>query len=312
MAVFRHSADLPAEAKGSVLAIGNFDGVHRGHQVLIGEAREIASREGAPIMVLTFEPHPRSVFNPDAPPFRLTTLRTRIQALEELGVDHLVAQHFDLEFAKKSAEEFVREILVRDLAVRHVVVGWDFCFGSKRAGNVELLRRMGAELGFVVTALSPVRASDEEIYSSSTIRQALQDGLPDKAARLLGRPWEIEGRVESGDRRGRTIGFPTANVALGDLLRPALGVYAVHAGIDRGAETEWHRGVANLGRRPTVDGTRVQLEVHLFDFDGDLYGQHLRTQMVSFLRPEKKFDGLPALQAQIAADCGRARELLEA
>ncbi len=312
MAVFRHSADVPAEAKGAVVAIGNFDGVHLGHEALIGAAREQARGLGVPLMVLTFEPHPRSVFSPDAPPFRLTSLRTRLQALEALGVDHATVLHFDLEFARKSAEDFVRQILVRDLAARHVVVGWDFCFGRGRAGNADLLREMGAELGFGVTAIEPVRGPDGEVYSSSVIRQALRAGDPQKAARLLGRPWEIEGRVEAGDRRGRQLGFPTANLALGDLLHPALGVYAVQAGLDRGSETDWYDGVANIGRRPTVEGTRVQLEVHLFDFAGDLYGRHLRTRLLAFLRGEKKFDGLEALRAQIAQDSRRARDLLAA
>jgi riboflavin kinase/FMN adenylyltransferase len=314
MAVFRHTSGLPDAAKGAVVIIGNFDGVHRGHQTLLSDARELAEELGAPMAVLTFEPHPRSVFQPDQPPFRLTSLRAKAHALQEAGVDHLFVLHFDHAFSLKPAEAFVQDILVGDLAARHVVVGWDFCFGHKRAGNVALLKSMGARHGFGVTAVDPVMTGNGEVYSSSIIRDHLRHGRPAKAAELLGRPWEIEGRVEHGDQRGRTIGFPTANIALGDHLRPALGVYAVLAGrdpgVEHGGETRWFPGVANLGRRPTVAGEGIRLEVHLFDFDDDLYGETLRVRLIDFIRPEKKFDGLDALQAQIALDCGQAREIL--
>ena len=297
-----------------MVVIGNFDGVHRGHQVLLADARSIADSLSAPLVVLTFEPHPRSVFLPDQPPFRLTSLRAKAHALQDAGVDHLFVQHFDHAFALKSAEAFVAEILVADLAARHVVVGWDFCFGNKRAGNVALLKSMGAKHGFGVTGVDPVMSGGGEIYSSSIIREHLRQGRPAKAAGLLGRPWEIEGRVEPGDRRGRTIGFPTANIGLGDYLCPALGVYAVLAGrdpgVEHGEETRWLSGVANLGRRPTVAGDDIRLEVHFFDFDDDIYGETLRVRLIDFLRPEKKFDGLDALKAQIALDCGQAREIL--
>ena len=314
MAIFRHTKDLPAAARGAVVVIGNFDGVHRGHQMLLADARRQADALGAPLAVLTFEPHPRSVFLPDQPPFRLTSLRAKAHALQEAGVDDLFVLHFDRAFATKSAEVFVEEILVADLGARHVVVGWDFCFGNKRAGNAALLKSMGAQHGFGVTAVEPVMTSEGEIYSSSIIREHLRAGRPAKAAQLLGRPWEAEGRVEHGDQRGRTIGFPTANLLLGDFLCPALGVYAVLAGrdpgVEHGGETQWLPAVANLGRRPTVDGEDVRLEVHFFDFDGDLYGETLRVRLIDFLRPEKKFDGLDALKAQIALDCGQAREIL--
>ncbi|MGF1630565.1 MAG: bifunctional riboflavin kinase/FAD synthetase [Kiloniellaceae bacterium] len=314
MAIFRHTGDLPAAARGAVVVIGNFDGVHRGHQLLLADARRQADLLSAHLAVLTFEPHPRSVFLPDQPPFRLTSLRAKAHALQEAGVDDLFVLHFDRSFSLKPAEAFVLEILVGDLAARHVVVGWDFCFGHKRAGNAALLKSMVAQHGFGVTAVDPVMTGEGEVYSSSIIRAQLRDGRPVKAAELLGRPWEIEGRVEHGDRRGHTIGFPTANLGLGDYLRPALGVYAVRAGrdpgVEHGGETHWLPGVANFGRRPTVAGDDLRLEVHLFDFDGDLYGETLRVRLIDFIRPEKKFDGLDALRAQIALDCGQSREVL--
>lgn len=314
MAIFRHTQDLPAAARGAVVVIGNFDGVHRGHQLLLADARSQADALGAPLAVLTFEPHPRSVFLPDQPPFRLTSLRAKAHALQDAGVDDLFVLHFDRAFSLKPAEAFVQEILVGDLAARHVVVGWDFCFGHKRAGNAALLKSMGAQHGFGVTAVDPVMTGDGEVYSSSIIRTHLREGRPAKAAELLGRPWEIEGRVERGEQRGRTIGFPTANLGLGEFLCPALGVYAVLAGrdpgVEHGGETRWLPGVANLGYRPTVAGEGVRLEVHVFDFARDLYGEMLRVRLIDFLRPEKKFDGLEALRAQIALDCGQAREIL--
>ena len=263
-----------------------------------------------PAAVLTFEPHPRMLFKPDSEPFRLTPLRAKSHAIEALGTDFLVVLAFDRPFSNKSAEEFVAEILVGGLAARHVVVGTDFVFGHDRLGTVDRLVEMGSGAGFGVTALTPVAGPDGRTYSSTAARVALKAGQPRLAAAVLGRPWEIEGRVEHGDRRGRMLGFPTANVGLGEYLRPAFGVYAVNAGIDEGVATLWRSGVANLGRRPTVGGTVERLEVHLFDIDEDLYGRHLRVQLVEFLRPEKKFDGLDALRAQIAEDSTRARAIL--
>ncbi|MDX1710188.1 MAG: bifunctional riboflavin kinase/FAD synthetase [Rhodovibrionaceae bacterium] len=311
MAIFRHTDDLPEDARHAVVAVGNFDGVHRGHQSVIAEAAAEARRLHAPLGVLTFEPHPRQVFQPDLPPFRLTPLRIKARVLESLGVDHLYVLHFDWDLAAKTAEAFVRDILVRDLSARHVVTGWNFRFGNKRRGDAQLLRELAQEGGYGVTTVEPVAGEGGEVFSSSRVREALVEGQPEEAARLLGRAWEIEGRVEHGDKRGRTIGFPTANVALGEYLVPALGVYAVRAGIDEGQQTDWANGVANLGRRPTVDGTRVQLEVHIFDRKPELYGAHLRVQLLHYLRGEKKFDGLDALRAQIARDCEEARSRLE-
>jgi riboflavin kinase/FMN adenylyltransferase len=308
--LFRHSSGLPPDARGSAVAIGNFDGVHLGHQAVIGHAVSRAEALAIPSAVLTFEPHPRMLFKPDSEPFRLTPLRPKAHAIEALGIDVMVVLAFDRALSQKSAEDFVEDVLVTGMAVGQVVVGEDFVFGHDRLGTVESLARMGDRLGFTVTALKPVAGPEGTVYSSTAVREALKAGEPRRAAALLGRAWEIEGRVEHGDARGRQLGFPTANIGLGEYLRPAFGVYAVQAGVDHGAETEWHAGVANLGRRPTVAGSAERLEVHLFDFEGDLYGRHLRVRLIEFLRPEKKFDGLDALRAQIGRDCAAARALL--
>jgi len=309
MRVFRHATAAGAD-RGAVVAVGNFDGVHRGHQAVIAAAKKAALAASVPCAVLTFEPHPRSVFQPGAPPFRLTPFRAKSHALERLGVDLLFTLHFDLGFAKKSAENFVAEALVAGLGLRAVVVGYDFVFGNRRRGTPELLQDEGRKRGFDVMVVAPVAGPGGAVYSSTQIREHLAAGRPREAAALLGRPWEIEGRVETGDRLGRTIGFPTANIALFDYLRPAAGVYAVRAGIEEGDTTRWFDGAANLGWRPTVGGTDLRLEAHLFDFDGDLYGKHLRVAFIERLRPEQRFAGLDALKAQIAADCEEARRML--
>ena len=307
MRIFRHYEELPALVRGGVVALGNFDGVHLGHQAVIGKALELARKLGAPAGVMTFEPHPRSVFTPDQSPFRLTPFRIKARLIEALSVDFLLMQHFDKAFAAHTADQFIEEVLIRGLGVRAVVVGYDFCFGKGRAGSVDMLR---GRPEFETVSVDAQSGPDGQTYSSNLIRQSLLDGKPDVAARILGRPWEIEGRVETGDQRGRTIGFPTANLHLADYMRPAIGVYAVRAGIDQGSDTVWHDGVANLGRRPTFDKQDVILEAHLFDFDGDLYGRHLRVALAGYIRAERKFDGLPALKAQIAKDCDTARAIL--
>ncbi len=312
MLVLRHHNDVPAAARGSVVAIGNFDGVHRGHQAVIAKAGELARRIGAPLAVLTFEPHPRRFFAPELPPFRLTTFRLKARLIEALGVDCLFVLAFDADLAAMSAEGFAKEVLADGFQVRHVVVGDNFAFGHKRAGNVALLQEFGREMGFGVDAMARVSGAGDAAkpFSSTLVRDYIAAGNPTRAALLLGRYWEIEGRVLPGEQRGRQLGFPTANIDLGDILRPRYGVYAVRAGLDCGAKTRWLRGVANLGVRPTVDGRRELLEVHLFDFAEDIYGQHLRVALIDFLRPEMKFDGLEALRAQIAEDTRRARETL--
>lgn len=303
--VFEHWQEAPAAWKGGAVALGNFDGVHRGHQALLATTAGHAQALKAPLVALTFEPHPRRFFVPDTGPFRLTLPPAKVRLLEQYGVQAVLAQRFDPAFAAVSAEAFIDEVLLGGLGARHVVCGYDFTFGSRRSGNVEKLRKMGEKRGFGVTVLDPVMR-EGEIYSSTRIREALRAGMAREATELLGHPWEIEGVVEQGDQRGRTIGFPTANVALGEHLRPRFGVYAVRALVD----DVWRNAVANLGKRPTVGKLQENFEVHLFDFVGDLYGRTLRVQLVDFIRPEMKFAGLDQLKAQIAADGQAARTLL--
>ncbi len=311
MRIFRHYTDLPEDARGCVVAIGNFDGIHKGHQVVINEAGSIARATNKPWAVMSFEPHPDALFKPDGAPFRLSTMRTKAHMIEQLGVDELLVQHFDFAFAGLTAQQFVEDVLVGGLGATHVVAGYDFQFGQKRSGNCDTLLQMGREHGFGFTAVPKVVDEDGIVYSSTRVRDELVAGNPRGAAGVLGRPAELEGRVEKGDQRGRQLGFPTANLHLGDFLRPALGVYAIRAGLDAGADTHWIDGVCNVGKRPTFDaGEDVVLEAHLFDFEGDLYGKHLRVQLIERLRPEQKFDGLDAIKAQIARDCEKAREIL--
>ncbi|HJN23063.1 MAG: bifunctional riboflavin kinase/FAD synthetase [Rhodospirillales bacterium] len=310
MRIFRHFESLPAEARGAAVAIGNFDGVHRGHQAVIAEAGHIALAAEVPLAVLTFEPHPREFFRPGTEPFRLTPFRTKAHQIEELGVDHMIVLHFDDKFSLLAATDFVHKVLVEGLGVHHVVSGYDFVFGHRRQGDCELLLHMGREQGFGYSCVKAVENGDGRVYSSTAVRNCLKTANPQAAARMLDRDYEIEGRVEKGTRRGHSVGFPTANMHLGEYMRPANGVYAVRAGIDKGRDTIWLDGAANLGQRPTFPETDVILEVHLFDFDGDLYGRHLRVRLVDYLRAEKKFDGLDDLKAQIAEDCARALEIL--
>ena len=309
MRLIRSYAATPAAAKGAVVAIGNFDGVHLGHQRLIAKARAIARDAGRALAVLTFEPHPRSVFQPQAPPFRLTPLRRKVRLLAALGVEQVVAIPFNLAFAAKPAETFVREVLVDALAAHHVVIGYDFAFGHRRTGDPEMLGRLGRAHGFGVTVVSP-QSDGGEPFAASRVRDFLGQGKVAAATAELGRYWEIDGHVRHGDARGRALGFPTANVKLAKFLQPALGIYAVGVGLGRGAELRWHDGVAYLGPRPTFAGTEVLLEVHLFAFDGDLYGRHLRAALVDFVRPDRTFTDVDALKRQIAADCTAARTLL--
>ena len=311
MAIYRHTTDLPEEALGAVVAIGNFDGVHRGHQAVIDKAGRLAREFESSLGVLTFEPHPRRFFRPDDPPFQLTSFRLKLRLLETLGVANVFVLPFNLALSELSAEDFVRQILVEDLRLRHVLVGDNFYFGHKRGGDTALLERLGRSHGFGVTILRRIEGTTGEAYSSTGIRDYLTAGNPTRAALLLGRYWEIEGRVQSGAKRGRELGFPTANIALGEVLEPAYGVYAVRAGVDRGGQTVWHPGVANLGIRPMVEGDEPLLEVHLFDFDADLYGQHMRVAFVDYLRPEMTFDDMEAMRAQMVEDSRRARVILD-
>ncbi|MFH1806984.1 MAG: bifunctional riboflavin kinase/FAD synthetase [Pseudomonadota bacterium] len=315
MRVFRSLDSLPDDARGAVVAIGNFDGLHLGHQKVLDCARQIARDLSAPLAILTFEPHPRMMFRAGEPPFRLTSGDDRMTAAADLEIDLFFEAEFNRDFAAMSAEEFIARILVEGLGACHVVVGWDFCFGKGRAGNVDLLSTIGAKSGFGVTAVQAVTHDNGVVYSSTAIRQALRDGRPQDAAHLLGRPWEIAGPVIKGDQRGRTIGFPTANIPLGLHLRPKFGVYAVQLGLvadgDDGKVDRWIDGVANIGIRPSFGGDQdAGLEVHLFDFDQDIYDRTVRVRLHGFIRAEQKFDGLESLKAQIARDAVTAKEIL--
>ncbi len=293
---------VPPEGRGATVALGNFDGVHLGHAHLLRAAH--AARPDAPRAVLTFEPHPRRFFRPDDPPFRLTLAAERTNALSALGVSLLYQFRFDATLAAMTATAFITMILHRGLGAVHLACGPDFAFGHRRGGDVRLLAAHAEALGMGFTVVTPY-ADARGPLSSTRIRRALQDGYPDWAAAELGRPWAIRGMVAHGDKRGRTIGFPTANVALGEHLEPARGVYAVSVRLADGAT---YAGVANIGRRPTVnDVPESRLEAHLFDFDGDLYGQEVSVALLGFLRPEQKFAGLDALRAQIARDAEAAR-----
>jgi len=311
MRIYRHYDALPADARGAAVAIGNFDGVHPGHQTVIHEAGLIAGDMCRPWAVLTFEPHPRAFFTPDSEPFRLTPFRSKARRIAELGADLLIVQRFDKAFSSLPAEDFVNTVLVDGLGAGHVVSGYDFVFGHKRGGNCELLLAMGAKKGFGFTAVNAQTDSSGEAYSSTRVRERLGDADPRGAAAILGRDFEIEGRVARGEARGKSIGFPTANIPLGAYLRPALGVYAVRAAIEQENGEIWLDGVANIGVRPTFGSDGVVLEVFLFDFDDDLYGKRLRVRLVDFLRPEKKFDGVDDLKAQIAQDSAKAQKILQ-
>lgn len=308
MRIIRSLADVTTDDRGAIAAVGNFDGVHLGHKAVIGQAQHAARLAGAPSAVLTFEPHPRMLFQPDAPAFRLTSAAARAEAIAALGTNILFELGFDMEFSHVSAEDFITGILHRGLGLRHVVIGHDFFFGHRRRGTPEMLQEYGIRLGFGVSVIDPVTEQDGAVYSSSRIRQCLKEGDPRGAAALLGRPWDVTATVIQGDQRGRTIGFPTANLQLEDILHPAHGVYAVRA---RDEESDvWWSGVANFGRRPTVNDRGPLLEVNLFDVSPDLYGRKLRVQFIDFIRPEMKFSGLDELKAQIARDADAARQTL--
>ncbi|MDA0228965.1 MAG: bifunctional riboflavin kinase/FAD synthetase [Proteobacteria bacterium] len=313
MRIYRHWREVPAEGRGAVVAIGNFDGVHLGHQAVISDARRIAQEAGAPLAILTFEPHPREVLGQTDGPFRLTPFRIKLREIAKLGVDILYLLKFDQNMAALTAADFIDRLLVDGLGVSHVIVGYDFAFGRQRGGNFALLQEHAVSGGYRVTQVS-VAGTDEGKYSASEARARLRAGDVVGAAQILGRPWEIEGRVQHGEHRGRKLGFATANLAVAGTLHPAHGVYALWVGIDRGAGDGlvWWPAVANLGRRPTFDENELLLEVHVLDFDGDLYGQRLRAQFVARVRPERRFDGLDALIAQIARDTACARDLLSA
>jgi len=309
--IFRHFDDVPAALKGAVVAIGNFDGVHRGHRALIAEAKIQAEARRSPLAVLSFEPHPQEYFRPSPESFRLTPLRAKSRLLSDLGVDALFALTFDGDMARRTPQDFVINVLVNGLGISGAVVGHDFEFGQKRAGNLASLAYMGEMEGFTVTAFDTVTASGDEKISSTLIRQMLKQARPEEAARLLGRFWAVEARVEHGDARGREMGFPTANMHLGHCLAPAYGVYAVRVNILEGDRAvARHDGVANFGIRPMYQVNVPLMETHLFDFDGDLYGRRIEVEFVQKLRDEAKFDDLDAMVRQIDRDAEQARAIL--
>jgi riboflavin kinase/FMN adenylyltransferase len=300
--------DLAAEQRGASLALGNFDGVHRGHWQVIADACKAAAALQIPLGVISFEPHTRKYFHPDEPNFRLTNADQLGRLLEGLGVDRLHVLPFDAEMAAFSDEDFARRVLAEGLGARHVAAGFDITFGAGRSGDPESLKRYGAKYGFGVSVAPAVTGPNGLKFSSSGVRQALREGRPEDAAAILGRPFTVEGVVVHGDQLGRTIGFPTANIAMEDYVRPAYGIYAARTRLADGREAP---GVAYLGKRPTiVDAKDERLEVHLFDFDEDLYGQTLEVELVRFIRGDEKFDSLEAMIAQMDRDAAVARRVL--
>ena len=297
------------EDKGATVAIGNFDGVHLGHQAVIAMAREV--EPAAPLGVLTFEPHPREFFAPKAPPFRLMSREARAHRLQKLGVDILLEVNFNAALAAMTPEEFARRVIHEGFGLRHVIVGADFCFGKGRAGAARDLQAFGQQMGFGVS-IAPMVAHAEQRVSSTAIRQALSDAEPRKAAAMLGHWHRIDGPVIGGEQRGRTLGYPTANMPIDGLHPPAFGVYAVLVDILDGKHAGSYHGVASLGVRPMFGENRPNLETFIFDFKGDIYGANLSVALVEHLRGEAKFDSLDALVTQMDADSARARAILAA
>ncbi len=297
---------LPDTARGASVAMGNFDGVHLGHQSVIDLARG-----RGPLGIITFEPHPREYFAPKAPPFRLMNAEARAHRLQKLGVSHLYELPFGAELAGMEADVFARDVLAEGLGVTHVAVGGDFRFGKGRTAGVAELIGFGQRYGFDVT-IAPLLHIDGLEVSSTAIRTALAEGRPGDAAAMLGHLHRIEGEVVHGEKRGRELGYPTANMGVAGLHLPRLGVYAVKVDVLTGPQAGNYIGAASLGVRPMFGENTPNLETYIFDFAGDLYGQHLSVAFVDYLRPEIKFDGLPALMDQMAADCAKAREILTA
>jgi riboflavin kinase/FMN adenylyltransferase len=297
---------VPDHLRGGVVALGNFDGFHIGHQAVVGRALARARADGRPALVATFDPHPARLFRPDAPHFLLTTIEQRLDLFAAFGMDGAIVLPFDRAMAAVSPEGFVADWLYDRIGASAVVTGHDFTFGKDRGGDVAALASLGRTYGIGAEALSPVEA-EGGVASSTRIRDYLRAGDPRAAARLLTRPFAIRGAVQHGDKLGRTIGYPTANVAIGDYLRPAYGVYAVRGRLADGRPVD---GAANLGIRPQFDPPKELLEPTFFDFSGDLYGQTIEVELIEFLRPEAKFDSLDALVAQIDRDCAEARRVL--
>jgi riboflavin kinase / FMN adenylyltransferase len=299
---------LHPDDRGAAVAMGTFDGVHRGHQRVIALAGAAAQNLGVPLGVITFDPHPRAYFRPQEPAFRLMKPDQQARALESLGADILYVLPWNPELANMSDRQFATQVLAEGLGARHVAVGFDNSFGKGRTGTPETMRRYGEELGFGVSIAEEVTDVGGEKFSSTAIRDALRDGHPEEAARILGRPFAIEGEVTRGRQLGRKLGYPTANVPLGDYVVPRFGVYATRTRLPDGRKLP---GVANIGINPTVDGfTEPRLEVWLFDFDEDIYDQVIETDLVAFLRPEEKFASLEEMSVQVLKDAAEARRIL--
>lgn len=295
----------PAEFRGAVLAIGNFDAVHRGHQALLEVARKRANDLGRPFGILTFEPHPRRVFRPDDAPFRVTPYAAKLERFEAAQAEIVFILPFNWTIAHLQADAFIDNILRKALVAEFLVMGSDFRFGQNRSGSVETLR----EAGFKCTVVDPLKDAQNAVYSATRVRGLLQSGHIDEANALLGWDWEIIGTVVKGDQRGRELGYPTANVALGETIHPAYGVYATWVRIDD--EADWHKAATNIGIRPMFESKIALVEAHLLDFSRDIYGKTLHIRVVKKIRDEEKFVGLDALMAQIARDCTQVRSLLE-
>ncbi len=296
--------------RGASAAIGNFDGVHLGHQAVIDIARKKAVELDAPLGVLTFEPHPRQYFAPDAPAFRLMSAETRANRLQKLGVEKLYELSFNDTLSQLTAEEFARDVIRDGLGLKHVVIGADFHFGKGRSGNAETLEEFGKEMGFGVTIANLVKVADGQEISSTAIRNALSEGRPADAAKMLGHWHRIDGEVIRGDQRGRLLGFPTANMSITGLHPPKFGVYVVKIDVLTGPFAGSYNGAASMGTRPMFGENLPNLETYIFDFKGDIYGAHVSVALIEYLRPEAKFDSVDALIAQMNADCDQAREIL--
>ena len=309
MRIIRDYQYVNADDTNAVAAIGNFDGVHLGHQSVLKKVRSIAKNLNASVGVVTFEPHPRSYFAPEAPSFRLMSSSAKATRLEKLGVSKLYELNFNAALSKLNPEEFARNVLSGGLKLQHVLVGEDFCFGKDRKGNVKILKDLGASLGFGVTSLELIKGEHGEI-SSTSIRNLLSEGKPKEAASHLGHWHRIEGPVIGGEQRGRVLGYPTANMELSGLHIPKLGVYAVLIDILDGPYKGSFKGAASIGVRPMFGKNSPNLETYIFDFSGDIYGAQVSIALVEYLRPELSFDSVETLVEQMASDCEKAKEAL--
>lgn len=307
MHIIRDFSDCPPAYKGAVIALGNFDGVHMGHQAILRDCVALARASNVPAAVMTFEPHPREFFAKDKPKLRIYPFRRKVELLREAGIDALFLVRFNRDFAALSGLDFVQTVLHQKLAVRHVVTGYNFAFGRGREGNTHLLEQIAEREGFGFTACPALHDAQGHVVSSSAIREALAAGHIRQAAAWLGRPYGMAGRVVHGDKRGRELGFPTANIPLTSLFKPRFGIYAVRVKV----ENTWHDAVASLGVKPTFGLHAPMLEVHLFNMQRDLYGKRLQVEYVDFMRDEERFSSVEALRAQMEADSLQAKELLK-